>query len=160
MMQQGQSAHRQAHLADQAARQAQLQVRLGHQQAEQGRYRRRQQQPRRSGSRMASAAGQGSTRPAQVPARRRTGKLAGWGVAVSVVFWAIAIATHVEWVMQHDGPVTPVSHSLAVVVSVLVVGLPLALSGLSRHRTQGNAADWDRAGALEHDEEEEGDHDR
>ena len=44
MMQQGQSAHRQAHLADQAARQAQLQVRLGHQQAEQGRYRRRQQQ--------------------------------------------------------------------------------------------------------------------
>ena len=102
MMQPGQSAHRQAHLADQAARQAQLQVRLGHQQAEQGRYRRRQQQARRSGSRMASAAGQGSTRPAQVPARRRTGKLAGWGVAVSVVFWAIAIAKHVEWVMQHD----------------------------------------------------------
>lgn len=148
MMQQAYSAHRQAHLADQAARQTQLQVRLGHHQA------------RRSGSRMASAAGQGSTRPAQVPARRRTGKLAGWGVAVSVVFWAIAIATQVERVMQHDGPVTPVSHSLAVVVSVLVAGLPLTLSGPSRHRTQGNAADWDRAGALEHDEEEEGDHDR
>ena len=33
-----------------------------------------------------------------------------------------------------------------------LAGLPLALSGLSRHRPHGNAANWDRAGALEHDE--------
>ena len=150
MMQPGQSAHRQAHLADQAARQAQLQVRLGYQQAQQRRYRRRQQQaqhPAPFGLRSRA----GSSLPAQGRQNTR-GKDLWVGHCRAAVFWAIAIVTHVEWVRLHDGPVTPVSYSLAVVVSVLVAGLPLALSGLSRHRPQGNAADWDRAGALEHDE--------
>jgi len=60
-------------------------------------------------------------------------KLAKWLVAVVIIFWAVPIATRVEWVRQHDGPVTPVPYSLAVTVSVLA-GLLLAPYMLGRRR--------------------------
>jgi hypothetical protein len=55
-------------------------------------------------------------------------------VAVAIIFWVVSIATRVEWVRQHDGPVTPVPYSLAAAVSVLAAGPLLAPYILGRRR--------------------------
>ena len=69
----------------------------------------------------------GSLAPSAVRARSRLGRVAGWVIAAVAVLWVIAIATHVESVRQHDGPVTPVPYILAAVGTVLAAGLLLAL---------------------------------
>lgn len=134
-MQPGQSAHRQAHLADQAARQAQLQVRLGHQQAQQARQRRRQQAQHPAPFVPAEEPGSRSSVPSpQTAARARAGRITRWAIAVTVVSWAIAVVTHIEWVRLHDGPISPVSYSLSIAVSVLAVGVLLVLCALSTRK--------------------------
>ena len=69
----------------------------------------------------------GSLAPSAVRARSRLSRVAGWVIAAVAVLWVIAIATHVESVRQHDGPITPVPYILATVGTVLAAGLLLAL---------------------------------
>ena len=53
---------------------------------------------------------------------------AGWSAAVAVLSWMIVIATHVEWVRQHDGPsIHPISYFVPLAVSVLAAGFLLLL---------------------------------
>ena len=60
-----------------------------------------------------------------------------------VIFWLIVIATHVELVRQHDGPITPISYVLGVVISVLAVGFLLTFSVLSARRPAESAVGQD-----------------
>jgi hypothetical protein len=63
---------------------------------------------------------------------------AGWSAAVAVLSWMIVIATHVEWVRQHDGPsIHPISYFVPVAISVLAVGFLLLL----RQRKAGSIQD-------------------
>ena len=78
----------------------------------------------------------GSLAPSAVRARSRLGRVARWVIAAVVVLWVIAIATHVESVRQHDGPVTPVPYILATVGTVLAAGLLLALFSRAARRPE------------------------
>ena len=123
----GQQAEQAQQLAQQV-RFAQQQAQFGlqaHQRSQQRRRKRRTQPP----STVAPGDGWSPGRQAAKPARR----LAKWLVAVAIICWAVSIATHVEWVRQHDGPVTPVPYSLAVAISILA-GLLLAPYVLGRRR--------------------------
>jgi hypothetical protein len=71
----------------------------------------------------------------QTAARARAGRITGWVIAVTVVSWAIAIVTHIEWVRLHDGPISPVSYSLSIAISVLAVGVLLVLYALSTRKS-------------------------
>jgi hypothetical protein len=63
---------------------------------------------------------------------------AGWSAAVAVLSWMIVIATHVEWVRQHDGPsIHPISYFVPVAISVLAAGFLLLL----RQRKAGSIQD-------------------
>jgi tetratricopeptide (TPR) repeat protein len=129
MMQSGQAGRQQAQQAQQAAMQAELQAQQARYQHERYQQRRR----RRQAGHPSPLVPGGTERAAspsvswpQASARRRyTKRAAAWGIAVVVVFWLIAITTHVEWVRQHDGTITPISYALAVVISVLVAGFLL-----------------------------------
>jgi hypothetical protein len=74
----------------------------------------------------------------QIRAKTRIRTAAGWSVAVAVLSWMIVIATHVEWVRQHDGPsIHPISYFVPVTVSVLAAGFLLML----RQRKAGSIQD-------------------
>ena len=125
---QAQQSAPQAQQLAQQVRFAQQQAQFGlqaHQRSQQRRRKRRTQPP----STVVPGDGWSPGTQAAKPAR----KLAKWLVAVVIIFWAVPIATRVEWVRQHDGPVTPVPYSLAVTVSVLA-GLLLAPYMLGRRR--------------------------
>ena len=64
-------------------------------------------------------------RPQLQPARLRVVS-AGLGAA-AILLWLVVIATHVEWVRRHDGPITPISFSVPVVLSILAAGFLLVL---------------------------------
>ena len=50
------------------------------------------------------------------------------------VFWVIVEATHIHWVRNLDGPIHPISYSLAVVISVLAAAFLLTFHALSARR--------------------------
>jgi hypothetical protein len=81
--------------------------------------------------------------PASPPIRR--GRVARWSSAIALLAWAVAIATHVEWVRLHDGPVTPVSYAIPVVITVLVAALLLSRYALSARQQSRSAAEVERA---------------
>ena len=130
-MQPGQAGGRQQQQNQQAVWQAQ-------QQADQQRYmqRARQRQKQKQKQKQAqypppfvpenqqgpSASGP----PVIVPARTGMTRLAKWMIAAALVLWVIAVGTHIEWVRQHDGVITPVSYVFPVLVSVLAAVLLLA----------------------------------
>ena len=132
-MQPGQAGGRQQQQNQQAVWQAQ-------QQADQQRYmqraRQRQKQKQKQKQKQAqypppfvpenqqgpSASGP----PVIVPARTGMTRLAKWMIAAALVLWVIAVGTHIEWVRQHDGVITPVSYVFPVLVSVLAAVLLLA----------------------------------
>jgi TolA-binding protein len=120
---QAQQAQRMAQQAQQIAQQArfaQQQAQWGlqaHQRSQQRRRKRRTQSP----STVVPAAGLSPRAQARKPARR----FAKWMVAVAIIFWAVSIASHAEWVRLHDGPIKPVPYSLGVVLSVLAAALLL-----------------------------------
>ncbi len=127
MMQPGQAGRQQAQQAQQAAMQAELQAQQArdqHQRYQQRRRRRQAGHPSRLVSDGTERAASPSVSWLQASARRgRAKRAAAWGIAVVVVFWLIVIATHVEWVRQHDGTITPIPYALAVLISFLVAGL-------------------------------------
>ena len=46
-------------------------------------------------------------------------------IALLIVFWAAVVATHISWVAAHDGPdIYPVAASKAILVSVILIGVP------------------------------------
>ncbi len=70
----------------------------------------------------------GSAVSPQLRVKSRIRTAAGWSAAVAVLSWMIVIATHVEWVRQHDGPsIHPISYFVPVVISVLAAGFFLLL---------------------------------
>ena len=74
----------------------------------------------------------------QVRAKTSIRTAVGWSAAVAVLSWMIVIATHVEWVRQHDGPsIHPISYFVPVTVSVLAAGFLL----LVRQRKAGSIHD-------------------
>jgi hypothetical protein len=78
-----------------------------------------------------------SARSPQRRSRARLGRAAAWLGVIAVVFWIVVIATHVEWVRQHDGSsIHPMSYYLPVVVSVLAAGFVL-LASLERQADPG-----------------------
>ena len=65
----------------------------------------------------------------QIRHRTRLRTAVAWSAAVAVLSWMIVIATHVEWVRQHDGPsIHPISYFIPVAVTVLAAGFLLLLS--------------------------------
>ena len=82
------------------------------------------------------------TNPAVSPQMRvktRTRTAAGWSATVAFLTWVIVIATHVEWVRQHDGPsIHPISYFIPVAVSVLAAVFLLLL----RQRKAGSIQDY------------------
>lgn len=67
--------------------------------------------------------------PAILHQRTRLGRAAVWLGAIAVAFWIVVIATHVEWMRQHDGKsIHPIPYYLSVVVSVLAAGFVLLAS--------------------------------
>ena len=70
----------------------------------------------------------GSAMPSQIRARTRIRTAAAWSAAVVVLSWMIVIATHVQWVRQHDGPsIHPISYFVPVAVTVLAAGFLLLI---------------------------------
>ena len=46
-------------------------------------------------------------------------------IALLIIFWAAVVATHISWVAAHDGPdIYPVAASKAILVSVILIGVP------------------------------------
>ena len=46
-------------------------------------------------------------------------------IVLLVIFWVAVVATHISWVAAHDGPdIYPVAASTAILVSVILVGVP------------------------------------
>ena len=140
-MQPGQAGRRQDQQAQQAAIQGELQAqqaRLAHQRHQQRSRRRQAGDPDPP---VPDGTGRAASPPVLWPQassrKRRAKRAAAWGVSALVVFWAIVIATHVEWVRLHDGTVTPISYSLAVVISVLVAVLLLIFYALSARPAEG-----------------------
>lgn len=80
----------------------------------------------------------GSAVSPQIRARTRIRTAVAWSAAVVVLSWMIVIATHVEWVRQHDGPsIHPISYFVPVAVAVLAAGFLLLL----RQRKAGSIQD-------------------
>jgi hypothetical protein len=78
----------------------------------------------------------------QIRVKTRFRTAAGWSAAVAVLSWMIVIATHVEWVRQHDGPsIHPISYFVPVTVSVLAAGFLLLLRQRKASSIQGHPAD-------------------
>jgi tetratricopeptide (TPR) repeat protein len=128
MMQPGQAGRQQA---QQAAIQGELQAqqaRYQHQRYQQRRRKRQARQPAPAGPE-AQRRASSSSGPPQASGRTHLG---GWVIAAVSVFWAIAIATHIEWVRLHDGPVRPLSYALAAAISALAAAFLLALYLLRR----------------------------
>ena len=76
--------------------------------------------------------------PPQIRVKTGIRTAAGWSAVVVVLSWMIVIATHVEWVRQHDGPsIHPISYFVPVAVSVLAAGFLLLL----RQRKAGSIQD-------------------
>lgn len=74
----------------------------------------------------------------QIRVKTRIRTAVGWSAAVAVLSWMIVIATHVEWVRQHDGSsIHPISYFVPVAVSVLAAGFLLLL----RQRKAGSVQD-------------------
>jgi tetratricopeptide (TPR) repeat protein len=57
--------------------------------------------------------------------------------AVGALLWAVAIATHVQWVRLHDGTVTPVSYTWPGVASLTALGC-LLLGSYAKAMAHGN----------------------
>jgi FHA domain len=67
-------------------------------------------------------------RSRQIRLRTRLRTAVAWSAAVAVFSWMIVIATHVEWIRQHDGPsIHPISYFIPVAVTVLAAGFLLLL---------------------------------
>ena len=74
----------------------------------------------------------------QIRAGTRLRTAGAWSAAVAVLSWMIVIATHVEWVRQHDGSsIHPIPYFVPVAVSALAAGLFLLL----RQRQSGSIRD-------------------
>jgi hypothetical protein len=78
--------------------------------------------------------------PASACANSQLRTITAWFGGFTALLWLIVIATHVEWVRRHDGPITPISFSVAIVLSLLAAGLLLVL-----YRLKGS---WPHASAL------------
>jgi FHA domain len=90
--------------------------------------------------------------------RTRLSTAVGWSAGVAVLSWMIVIATHVEWVRQHDGPsIHPIPYFIPLAVSVLAAAFLFLLrqrraspvqvrysaegvDAAARHRAAGHAA--------------------